>query len=137
MKSIKAVSVLVATLFYFELALADKKQDEEKAKWIADTQKMNQETLKKVNPQWVSGCLSGATRYVAKYRKINDGTTPQYNAENICMLISDEEQVKAHIKVGKDLKHLGCVDGIGMSMQMFDREASNQKRKEVMIEYCM
>ena len=109
----------------------------DKAKWLAETDKTSKATLKKVDQKWVVGCTMATTVYVSKNRKINDGTTPDFNAQNICALLSDDEQVKAHLKSGKDLKHQGCIDGIGMSMQIFDKSASNQKRKEVMIEYCL
>ncbi len=117
--------------------LAQSTPDAEKQKWIEDTQKQNRELLKKVDQDWVHGCLPATTVYVSKNRKINDGLSPSFNAEQICAILTDEPTVVEHLKNKKKLKFQGCLDGVGMAMQMFDKKATNQKRKEVLAEYCM
>lgn len=111
-------------------------EDTEKVKWIAETSGTNKEKLKKVDQTWVAGCLKKTAVYISKNRKINDGLSAEFNAENICALLTSDDEVKKHLKNNKDLKFQGCIDGIAMSMQMFDKSASNQKRKEVLAQYC-
>lgn len=109
----------------------------EKDKFIADTTARTNEALKKVNQDWVSGCVAATTIYVSKNRNFNDGLTPEFNARNICAVVSDNDQVKFALKIKKNLKFEGCLNGIGMAMEMLDRNATDQKRKQVLAEYCL
>lgn len=128
---------IIYLILFLTINFAFANEDAEKEKWIAETEKNNLETLKKIDSKWVNGCVSATTIYIGKNRKIKDGLTPKFNAQNVCALISSDDDVKAHLKSGKDLKFKGCVDGIAMSMQMFDKSATNQKRKEIIAEYCL
>jgi hypothetical protein len=128
-------TLFIATFLFSLLCFAGFNDQLEKAKWIATTQTRNKAILDKVDQNWVGGCLNSTVVYIGKNRKINDGLTPQFNAETVCALVSDK--VIEHIKSGKNLKFQGCIDGIGVVMEMFDKTASNQKRKEVMAEYCI
>lgn len=109
----------------------------EKEKFIADTTARTNETLNKANQDWVSGCVSATTAYVSKNRNINDGLTAEFNARNICAVASDNDQVKAALETKKNLKFEGCLNGLGMAMEMLEKYASDQKRKNVLAEYCM
>lgn len=132
------LGLLIATLILYPmLCHADANEDAEKAAWIAEQEINNQATLKKVSPKWADGCLSATTPYIAKNRKIKDGLTPKFNAQQTCALLTDNPKVQSNLKTAKNLKFQGCIDGIGMAMEMFDKTATNEKRKKILAEYCM
>ena len=93
------IFLVLAVSFLATICFAEKQEqiDKERKEMVTRNTTTNRAKLKKVNEDWVGGCVTATLVYVSKHRKIDDGLSPSYNAETICALISDNEIGRAHV----------------------------------------